>query len=252
MKVRRAINDPKQRSIRGTPTDVMPEWLNIVSTVSISVSVICGITIVIDLLLHPQKMWIMNVVWPITALYAGPLALVFYYKAGRLSSKKASMEAKTRAEENPGKRKPFWQMVAVGATHCGSGCTLGDLVAEWITGVAPLVIFGHKIFGGWLIDYIWAYLFGIVFQYFTIKPMKQLSVSQGIWAAIKADTLSLTAWQIGMYGWMAVAVFLIFGHELEKTRPVFWFMMHIAMLAGFATSYPVNWWLIRKGLKEAM
>jgi hypothetical protein len=28
-----------------------------------------------------------------------------------------------------------------------------------------------------------------------------------------------------MYGWMAIAVFLIFGHELEKTDPVFWFMM---------------------------
>jgi hypothetical protein len=26
----------------------------------------------------------------------------------------------------------------------------------------------------------------------------------------------------------------------------------IAMLAGFATTYPVNWWLIRSGVKEAM
>nr|WP_310041656.1 DUF4396 domain-containing protein [Paraburkholderia caribensis] len=24
------------------------------------------------------------------------------------------------------------------------------------------------------------------------------------------------------------------------------------MLAGFATSYPVNWWLIRSGVKEKM
>jgi len=29
-------------------------------------------------------------------------------------------------------------------------------------------------------------------------------------------------------------------------------MMQLAMLAGFATSYPVNWWLIRSGLKEQM
>jgi len=32
--------------------------------------------------------------------------------------------------------------------------------------------------------------------------------------------------------------------------PALWFAMQLAMLAGFATSYPVNWWLIRKGLKE--
>ncbi|HEV2208807.1 MAG TPA: DUF4396 domain-containing protein [Verrucomicrobiae bacterium] len=55
-----------------------------------------------------------------------------------------------------------------------------------------------------------------------------------------------------MYGWMALATFLIFGHELCKTNPVFWFMMQIAMWAGFAASYPVNWWLIKKGVKEAM
>ncbi|MGE4197329.1 MAG: DUF4396 domain-containing protein, partial [Phycisphaerales bacterium] len=30
------------------------------------------------------------------------------------------------------------------------------------------------------------------------------------------------------------------------------FTMQIAMLAWFATSYPVNWWLIRSGIKERM
>jgi hypothetical protein len=230
----------------------MPEWLTILSITSLCVATICALLIAEDLLSHPQKMWIMNVVWPVTALYAGPLAVISYFKAGRLSSKETLMAVKQRGDENPGKKKPFWQIVAVGATHCGSGCTLGDLVSEWLTFAAPLVIFGQKIFGGWVVDYIWAYLFGIVFQYFTIKPMKGLSTGQGIWAAIKADTLSLTAWQIGMYGWMAIATFLIFGHEINKTGPVFWFMMQIAMLCGFLTSYPVNWWLIKSGIKEAM
>ncbi len=190
-------------------------------------------------------MWIMDVVWPITALYSGPLGLYAYYKVGRLSTK-------GRGEKSPGKKKPFWQMVGDGATHCGAGCTLGDVCAEWILFAAPLVLFGSKLYGGWLVDYLFAYAFGIAFQYFTIAPMRHLSVGKGIWAAIKADTLSLTAWQVGMYGWMAVAVFLIFGHELEKTDPVFWFMMQIAMLFGFLTSYPVNWWLLRSGLKEKM
>jgi hypothetical protein len=29
-------------------------------------------------------------------------------------------------------------------------------------------------------------------------------------------------------------------------------MMQIAMVVGFLTTYPVNWWLIRKGIKEKM
>lgn len=193
----------------------------------------------------------MNLVWPLTALYGGPLALLFYWKVGRLSSKKTT-ETESRTQKQPPDEKPVWQVVAMGATHCGSGCVLGDLVAEWITFAAPLVILGHKIFGGWIIDYVWAYLFGILFQYFSIKPMKGLSPSEGVWAAIKADTLSLTAWQIGMYGWMAIVTFLVFGNEISKTNPVFWFMMQIAMVCGFCTAYPVNWWLIRHGIKERM
>lgn len=230
----------------------MPEWLVLLSIASVALAGLCCLIIAVDLLKHPQTMWIMNVVWPITALYGGPLALVSYFKVGRLTSKESVMAAKARDEKNPGKKKPFWQIVAVGTTHCGSGCTLGDIVAAWMTFAFPRLLFADKLYSEWSIDYLWAYLFGIVFQYFTIKPMKGLSTGQGIWAAIKADTLSLTAWQIGMYGWMAIAVFLIFGREIPKTSPVFWFMMQIAMLFGFMTSYPVNWWLIRSGVKEAM
>lgn len=230
----------------------MPEWLHLLAIASLVTAGVCACVLAIDLIGHPQKMWIMNVVWPITALYSGPLAVLAYFKAGRLSSKRSVEEAKARGEENPGKKKPFWQITGIGTTHCGSGCTLGDLVAEWIVFAAPIVIFGQKMFGAWVLDFVFAYLFGIAFQYFTIKPMKNLSPGQGLWAAIKADTLSLTAWQVGMYGWMAITIFLMFGHEIPQTSPVFWFMMQIAMLAGFLTSYPVNWWLIRKGVKEAM
>ncbi len=97
-----------------------------------------------------------------------------------------------------------------------------------------------------------AFAFGILFQYLTIKPMRRLSRKEGLEAAIKADALSLTAWQVGMYGWMAIATFAIFGREIPKSSPVFWFMMQIGMVLGFFTSYPVNWLLIRRGVKERM
>jgi hypothetical protein len=29
-------------------------------------------------------------------------------------------------------------------------------------------------------------------------------------------------------------------------------MMQIGMLVGFATTYAVNWWLIRRGIKDIM
>lgn len=51
------------------------------------------------------------------------------------------------------------------------------------------------------VNYALAYIFRIAFQYFSIKPMQNLSVGQGIKEAIKADTLSLTAFQVGLFGW---------------------------------------------------
>ena len=105
-------------------------------------------------------------------------------------------------------------------------------------------------------DYVFAYAFGIVFQYFTIAPMRNLSLGRGIIAAGKADTLSPAAWQIGMYGFMALAYFYFFrtliGLKLEVNTPEFWFMMQMAMIVGFVTAYPMTWWLIRLGIKEQM
>lgn len=71
------------------------------------------------------------------------------------------------------------------------------------------------------------------------------------WRAFKVDVLSLTAWQVGMYAWMAVCMFVL-GLPLSPASPVFWFMMQVSMLCGFMTSYPMNWALIRTGVKTAM
>lgn len=184
----------------------------------------------------------MDIVWPVTALWAGPIGLWAYFRLGRLSTK----------DRQAGNQKPFSQIVAVAATHCGAGCTLGDICAEWIHVALPFTIAGLAIFGAWTVDYALALAFGIGFQYFTIVPMRHLPPAKGLLQALKADVLSLTAWQVGMYGWMGLMRFVVLGQEIAKTDPVFWFLMQIAMACGFLTSYPVNWWLVRSGIKEKM
>lgn len=244
-----------ETALRGwtMPHHDYPAWLSLLAAASLAAAGICSLVVVVDILRgNRQHMWIMNLVWPITALYGSAFALYAYFRVGRLSTREAVMIADGRGEKPPGKSKPHWQAAALGATHCGSGCTLGDVVAESLIVLFPFSVFGRKLFGAWILDYVFAFLFGIAFQYFTIVPMRNLSWRRGLREAIRADTLSLTSWQVGMYGWMAVAVFLLFGRELPKTDPVFWFMMQIAMAFGFATSYPVNWWLLAKGIKEKM
>lgn len=186
----------------------------------------------------------MNVVWPVTALYSGPLALYAYFAFGR--------NLRSNAVDTQPPKSPFWQSVLKGALHCGSGCTLGDLLSAWLILLIPISVLGSKLIGDWLIEYVAAFFIGIIFQYYAIKPMRQLSAGRAIIEALKADALSLTAWQIGMYGWMAISNFLIFHRHLKADEPVFWLMMQIGMLCGLITAFPVNWWLIRRGIKEAM
>ncbi len=229
---------------------MIPGWLHALSIAYLLLGAVCAAIVTVDEFRHPQHMWIMNIVWPVTALF-GTIWILWQYSAyGRPA----------RHE----RRTPFPIMVANGTLHCGSGCTLGDICAEWLVFAVPAIavafgwqsIFSERIFAVWVVDYIFAYLFGIFFQYFTIAPMRGLSFGQGIVAAIKADTISLTAWQVGMYGFMAIAYFVVFrrgfGVPLMTDTVEFWFMMQIAMLFGFLTAYPVNWWLLRVGLKEPM
>jgi hypothetical protein len=232
---------------------VHAEWLVIVAWIGIAIGGASALVIALDIAAgHRQRMWIMNLVWPLTALYAGLAGLWAYYAVGRTMTQQAGRVDAATDGKRRGEERSLAAAAALGATHCGSGCTLGDLVAEWFVVLVPLTLFGRAIFGTWALDFVLAFLFGIAFQYFTITPMRHLSVADGLKAALKADTASLIAWQLGMYGWMALVTFVIFGHELEKTSPVFWFMMQIAMAAGFFTSWPVNAWLVRRGWKEKM
>ncbi|MDQ6878437.1 MAG: DUF4396 domain-containing protein [Candidatus Dormibacteraeota bacterium] len=231
----------------------MEPWLIWISCASLGLAVGCAAVMVADLATgHRQKMWIMNIVWPITALYSGPLGLWAYFTVGRRSSQAAWHTATKQHQKPPAQEKPLWQAVGVAASHCGAGCALADIVTAGSLVAVPMTLFGREIFAEWAVSYVLALTIGIAFQYFTIAPMRNLSVGAGLWAALKADTLSLTAWQVGMYGWMALANFVIFGHELNKGSSVYWFMMQLAMFAGFVTAYPINWWLVRNGVKERM
>jgi hypothetical protein len=40
--------------------------------------------------------------------------------------------------------------------------------------------------------------------------------------------------------------------HLTPVHPEYWFLMQIGMVIGFVTSYPANWYLVRKGIKEPM
>lgn len=233
----------------------LPVPLTLVCAGLIVIAIGCAVFVTIDVVRRPQPMGVMNAVWPLTMLFGSVVWLTFYLRIGR-----AAPAGGNAAHRDHGK----WASVATGTSHCGAGCALGDLIGEFTLVAAPAVaaivgfgtLYQDRIFAGWIIDFVIAFIAGIVFQYFSIAPMRNLPFRQGIVAALKADTLSITAWQVGMYGLMALAQFVVLpallGGRLSVLTPEFWVTMQVAMVAGFVCSYPVNWWLVHRGIKEAM
>ena len=130
---------------------------------------------------------------------------------------------------------------------------VADVFCEFGVAATGITLLGSVLWAEYAMDFAAAWALGVVFQYFEIKPMRKLSAGQAILAAIKADTLSILAFQIGMYTWMAIVFFKLSPHpHLTPFQPQYWLMMQVAMVFGYATAFPMNWWLIRIGVKEAM
>ena len=222
--------------------------LEAIAWISIVTAIICALWIGVDTLRHSQPMAVMNVVWPVSALYLNALALWAYYRVGRPAATPAH-QGPDHDRANP----PTGWQVAVATSHCGAGCMLADVVCGFAIAAAGITLFGSSLLAEYAVDLVAAWALGIVFQYFAIQPMRHLPVGEALWIAIKADTLSIAAFQLGMYAWMAITLFLLFPHpHLTAFEPQYWLMMQIAMICGYAASFPVNRWVIHAGIKEAM
>lgn len=194
---------------------------------------------------YRQRMAIMEAVWPITALYFGPLALWAYGQLGRPRS--------GRGQGMGGEAEPAWHGGLLSASHCGAGCVLGDIVGGWVVFAAALSLAGASLYPDYILELVLAWCFGIAFQYFSIKPAHpSMAPGEALVDAIKADTLSILAFEVGMFAWMALAAKVIFRPAPEADSPVFWFIMQIGLMLGFFTTYPVNCWLVRVGIKSGM
>jgi Domain of unknown function (DUF4396) len=271
---------------------VAPDWLTAVAWFYLAICFCCAGVIGYDILVdhRRQPMGVMNFVFPITALYFGPFALAFYWRWARtsrrmtmaqrpLSPASVSQTAMPQAvaasadrsarhhradaagrdggheqESSAARSRPWWVMMAIEVSHCGSGCALGDVISEFVVFAAALTIAGVTLGAEYLGDYVLALIFGIVFQYFAIAPMRGLGVRDGLTAATKADFLSLTAFEIGLFGWMAIMTFVLFPapHHLVPSSAAFWLLMQVGMMIGFVTSWPANVWLIKRGIKVPM
>lgn len=77
------------------------------------------------------------------------------------------------------------------------------------------------------LDFAFAIVIGVVFQYFSIAPMAGEYGPKIFYRAAKADFFSLLFFEIGLFGWMAIFQVAIFHWRLQMDTVTYWFMMQV-------------------------
>ena len=219
-------------------------WLTAVSWVFVGLTLMCAVAILYDVhgRGYRQRTSVMSMVWPITALYLGPLALPAYYRWGRPQREKLQKEHGVVPE------KSLPTEAATGGTPGGAASAIGHVLG------VPLVVFlGLTIAGQalWVMILVIAVIATVLLfaceYFFSTVPTRGLSRGKGLGVALLIALVTVLAFDVGMGGWMLVMHFLLFMPPL--TDVTFLFLMQIGLILGFLTGYPAVLWLVRRGVK---
>jgi Sec-independent protein secretion pathway component TatC len=103
------------------------------------------------------------------------------------------------------------------------------------------------------IEYVAGFAFGLfIFQALFMKDTMGGSYRAALRHSVLPEWLSMNFMMAGMFPTM---VALMMGRDMramEPTELVFWGAMSAAVLVGLVVAYPVNVWMVEKGLKHGM
>lgn len=224
----------------------VPAWLTAISWVFVGVALFCAAALLYDIYGrgHRQRVRAMEAVWPISALYFGPLALAIYARWGRPRTDKWRAEHEIAAETT----LPA-EATTRGITG-GAASTLAHFIGVPLVVLSGLTIAGLDLWAMILViaAIATALLFG--FEYFVTRGrQRSLSSGKGVGAALAIALLTVLAFDMGMGGWMLFLHF--FWIMPPPTDVAFLFLMQIGLVLGFLTGYPVMTWLAGRDTTEA-
>lgn len=125
--------------------------------------------------------------------------------------------------------------------HCLTGCAIGEFI-----GLAIGVSLGWGAWATMALATVLAFASG-----YTLGLWPLVKRGMGWWAAFKTlwlgETVSIAVMEVAMnftdYHVGGVTAGSVF-------EPIFWIGFAVAIPAGFAAAWPVNWWLLKRSIKQ--
>jgi FtsP/CotA-like multicopper oxidase with cupredoxin domain len=174
----------------------------------------------------------------LVTLYMGPIGLLLYVMADK--------------EPTPGAHeefiKPLWKQGVGSTVHCVAGDATGIIAAA-----VTVALIGLPMWLDLIIEYTAGFLFGLlIFQALFMRKTMGGTYAENVRRSFLPELISMNC----MMGGMApVMVFLMMGRDMRAMwpgEPLFWMVMSLGVIAGFAIAYPVNVWLVAHGMKHGL
>ena len=174
----------------------------------------------------------------LVTLYMGPLGLLLYVLADK----------EPRPGEHERFTEPLWKQGVGSTIHCVAGDATGIILAAAITAILGLPMWIDLI-----VEYIAGFTFGLlIFQSLFMKSMTGGTYARNVRKVFMPEFISMNFMMGGMGPVMS---FLMMGRDMRAMVPtelLFWGVMSLGVIAGFAAAYPANVWLVALRLKHGL
>ena len=192
--------------------------------------------VVIDIPKTPEDK-VIKWAFVILTLFTGPIG-AFFYVLGCREPIKGTHEQYVSAR---------WKQVLGSTMHCAAGDGIGIIAGAVIA--SYLSISGLLDFG---LEYVLGFAFGwAFFQAYAMKEMAGGSYTKSLRMSFLPEFLSMNLLMTGMILTMSILKPRVAGSD-DPLRTEFWFVISMALIAGFIFAYPMNWWLVSNGMKHGM
>ncbi|MCP9626498.1 DUF4396 domain-containing protein [Rhodopseudomonas palustris] len=174
----------------------------------------------------------------LVTLYMGPFGLLLYVLADK--------------EPRPGEHErftsPLWKQGIGSTIHCVAGDATGIILAAAVTALMGLPMWIDLI-----VEYVAGFSFGLfIFQSLFMKKMMGGTYWENVRKSFMPEFISMNAMMAGMAPTMSL---LMMGRDMRAMDPlelVFWGVMSLGVMVGFATAYPFNVWMVKKKIKHGL
>ena len=180
---------------------------------------------------------VMAPIWPISALFLGPVALLLYARWGREEERSGSVVGRVPLSTGA--------LVVMALLPGAAASTLAHLVGVPVVFGAGWTIAGLALWAVALFILVLATALLFVFEYLALSQARQDRPTGRQTASLFLGSLfTVLAFDLGMVGWML----LLFTTDTMKptTNVVFTLQMQVGMVLGMLTATPIAAWLVAK------